>query len=90
MTDYDTNPDAPPMDEIAKQLRRDDEGRRNIVSDADEVIGMTNNCVEVHHHACDGEIIIQLKPHIGWRMGDGDSGWTMSNEEIQKYSVYTI
>lgn len=90
MTDYDTNPDALPMDEIAKQLRRGDEGRRNIVSDADEVIGMTNNCVEIHHHACDGEIIIQLMPHAGWRMGDGDTGWMMTNEEIQQYSVYTI
>ena len=90
MTDYDTNPDAPPMEAIAKQLRRDDKGRRNIVSDADEVIGMTNNCVEVHHHACDGEVIIQLKPYAGWRMGDGDTGWMMNNEQIQKYSVYTI
>jgi len=45
MSDYDTNPDAPSMEEIAKQLRHSDRGQRNIVSDADEVIGMSNNCV---------------------------------------------
>jgi hypothetical protein len=88
--DYDTNPDAPTMEEIAEQLRHDGDGHRGIVSEADEVIGLTNNCVEVHHHACDGEIIIQLKPHVGWKMGDGEEGWMMSDEELENYTVYKI
>lgn len=88
--DYDTNPDAPTMEQVAKELRHDGEGRRNIVSDADEVIGLTNNNVEVHHHCCDGEIIIQLSPSTGWKMGDGETGWIMSNEELQHYSVELV
>jgi len=43
MSDYDTNPDTPLMEEIARGTPTQRQRQRNIVSDADEVIGMSNN-----------------------------------------------
>lgn len=76
-------------EEVLETLQKDD---RDIVEDADRLDQVNWNCIEARHEADDGEVIVQLMPHVAWELDDSsdEDCRMLPDEETQELTTYTL